>query len=74
MPIKIIKNKETFFALAQMNAVHCIGLAIPKEIEDKIILFCILKQWAASYMQKQNTLLELTQIDNNCFKNKFLDR
>ena len=38
---------------------------------------CILKQRAASYMQKQNTLLELTQIDdkidNNCLKIKFLD-
>ena len=45
------------FVFAQLNAIPCIGEQ-DKRLDERItfenILFCILKQRAASYMQKQN--------------------
>ena len=45
------------FVFAQINAITCIGeqdKRLDERILLKTILFCILKQRAASYMQKQN--------------------
>ena len=54
--LSINVNSKKGFVFAQKNAACCIKWARQKEIEDKIILVCILKQRAASYMQKQNMI------------------
>ena len=79
MPIKININQGNIFLflVQRMRPALTTKTKIIILTKQIVILCCILKQWAASYMQKQNTLLELTQIDdkidNNCLKNKFLD-
>lgn len=56
--LSINVNSKKGFVFAQKNAACCIKWARQKEIEDKIILVCIPKQWAASYMQRQNIILD----------------
>ena len=59
MPIKIIKNQEHIFVFSHKNA-YCIGDCKQKSYTDiENILFCILKQRVASYMQKQNITMRL---------------
>ena len=59
MPIKIIKNQEHIFVFSHKNAC-CIGDYKQKSYADiENILFCILKQRVASYMQRQNITTEI---------------
>ena len=66
MPIKININQGNIFLflVQRMRPALTTKTKIIILTKQIVILCCILKQRAASYMQKQNTLLELTQIDD----------
>ena len=56
VPIKIIRNQENNLLSLPRRMQHAALVGKTKEIEDKTILVCILKQYVASYMQKQNVI------------------